>query len=288
MNNRDYFETIYKNLLDPLAVDLAEHIKWVSIKEYNNDDLYPYISIGRGKTILFLHGFDSCFLEFRRIVPLLSKNYRIIIPDLFGFGFCPRPLDVEYSANKVINHLSLFVNQIMPKKDFGILGASMGGSVALNLYKLYTKRVKKIFLLAPAGITNKKMNIIWPFNEIGASFLGLPYVRNSLCRQAFSDPNKSVGEKERQIASIHIGVKGWKSSLSSFASNGGFYSNDFIYPKQSINVVLGMKDRILTKKDKQEIANNNNYRIQELENCGHLPHLDQPYIVSDLFRSIFK
>ena len=94
-------------LIDPLAIQIAESITWIYLKgiSCNSTDLYPIAIIGEGKPILLLHGFDSCFMEYRRLVPYLAKKFKLIIPDLFGFGFCPRPQNGNYGTNSIVQHL---------------------------------------------------------------------------------------------------------------------------------------------------------------------------------------
>ena len=114
-NNKEILENIIPKLLDPQARDLAEHISWWSLKDSpmfssninpdnSNESLYPIAIIGKGPPIMLLHGFDSSFLEFRRLVPFLSKRFQLFIPDLFGFGFCPRPMNAEFSKKTIISH----------------------------------------------------------------------------------------------------------------------------------------------------------------------------------------
>mgnify|MGYP001189916846 CR=1 FL=1 len=66
----------------------------------------------KGKPILLLHGFDSCFMEFRRLAPFLINKYQLIIPDLFGFGFCPRPKNANYDKSSIISHLTKLINEL--------------------------------------------------------------------------------------------------------------------------------------------------------------------------------
>ena len=87
-------------LLDPLARDLANQVQWWSLPglvpcSNSESESYPVAITGEGAPVLLLHGFDSSFLEFRRLVPLLSPHNQLIIPDLFGFGFCPRPKNIK-------------------------------------------------------------------------------------------------------------------------------------------------------------------------------------------------
>ena len=88
--NVDFFESAKKSLLDPLGLYLANDVKWIKLNENWNSLKFPVVMGGKGPPILLLHGFDSSFLEFRRIYQSLKRNFKVIIPDLLGFGFCPR------------------------------------------------------------------------------------------------------------------------------------------------------------------------------------------------------
>ena len=53
---------------------------------------FPVFDAGHGPAVLFLHGFpDSRFLWRHQIGPLLDAGYRVVAPDLRGFGDAPRP-----------------------------------------------------------------------------------------------------------------------------------------------------------------------------------------------------
>lgn len=47
-------------------------------------------------TIVLLHGFPSSSFMFRNLIPLLAKQYRVIAPDLPGFGFTEVPPERKY------------------------------------------------------------------------------------------------------------------------------------------------------------------------------------------------
>ena len=51
---------------------------------------------GTGDPVLMLHGFPDSHLVWRKQIPaLLAAGYRVIAPDLRGFGASDRPLEVE-------------------------------------------------------------------------------------------------------------------------------------------------------------------------------------------------
>jgi len=285
--NVEFFETAKNSLLDPLGLYLATDVKWIKLDEKYNFLEFPVVIGGEGQPILLLHGFDSSFLEFRRIYKSLKRNFQVIIPDLLGFGFTPRCASNEYNPSKIILYLINILEALKIRNNLKIIGASMGGSTALKLASKIPNSIDKIILLSPAGLFGEPKNIPFPFNQIGASFLGLPQVRKSLCRQAFAYPDKCVGEMEEQIASIHLGCKGWRNSLASFAKSGGFAGTQKYIQDIPIKTLCGENDRILGKKEIKKIEKIKNLNFIGLQNCGHLPHVDLPLLSSKIIQDYF-
>ena len=285
--NIKFFESAKMSLLDPLATDLANDVKWIKLNNDWNFLKFPVVIGGKGQPILLLHGFDSSFLEFRRIYQSLKENFQVIIPDLLGFGFTPRCATNEYSPSKIISYLINMLEVLEKTNNLKIIGASMGGSTALKLAFEMPRSIDKILLLSPAGLFGESKSIPFPFNQIGASFLGLPQVRKSLCRQAFAYPKECVGIMEEQIASIHLGCKGWRNSLASFAKSGGFAGTYKYIQNIPIKTVCGENDRILGKKEIKNIRNIEKLNFVGLQNCGHLPHVDLPSLSSKIIKDYF-
>ena len=285
--NIDYFEKVKNSLYDPLGQSICKDVNWIRLNEKWNSSEFPVVMGGDGQPILFLHGFDSSFLEFRRIYPFLKKKFQLIIPDLLGFGFTPRISSKQYNPHKIISNLLDIIDQLGLKNKLMIVGASMGGSVAINLAKEIPDLIDKIILLSPAGLFGESKIIPFPLNQIGASFLGFPQVRKSLCRQAFAYPDKSVGIMEEQIASIHLGCSGWRNSLASFARSGGFAGTYKYIKNIPIKTICGENDRILGKKEINKIKQIEQLNFIGLKNCGHLPHVDLPSLSSKIIYDYF-
>ena len=278
-----YIENIKDQLIDKQASNLFEHLKWIALEEIsqNKSDLFPMVITGKGEKVMLLHGFDSCFLEYRRLTPFLQKKNKLIIPDLYGFGFCPRSIGSRYGFKYLIEHLNSVLNYFSKSQPIGIIGASMGGALALELARQNPKRINKLLLLSPAGLAGKNPKIPWPLNHLGAYFLSQPFVRRGLCRQAFADPTNSVGPAEEQIASIHLKVPGWQSSLAKFAAEGGVSNCGSPKPTQPLKIILGKHDRIIPNNEKKDTRTLYSKSIQMATNSGHLPHLEEPKLVAE-------
>ena len=278
-----YIENIKDQIIDKQANQLIEDLKWIKLKgiSQNKSDLFPTVLTGEGEKVLLLHGFDSCFLEYRRLTPFLKKKNKLIIPDLYGFGFCPRSSGNKYGFKYLMKHLNSVLNYFSENRTIGVIGASMGGALALELARQNPKRIKKVLLLSPAGLAGKNPKIPWPLNHFGAFFLSQSFVRRGLCRQAFADPKNSVGPAEEQIASIHLKVPGWQSSLAEFAAEGGVSNCGHPKPTQPLKIILGKYDRIIPKDEKKETKSMYSKNIQMAMNSGHLPHLEEPKLVAE-------
>ena len=286
--NIQFFEGAKISLLDPLGLELAKDVKWLKLNDRWNFMKFPVVIGGQGQPVILLHGFDSSFLEFRRIYKLLKRNFQVIIPDLLGFGFSPRCASNEYNPSKIISYLIDILETLQIKNNLKIIGASMGGSTALKLAFEIPNIIDKIILLSPAGLFGEPKIIPFPLNHIGASFLGLPQIRKGLCRQAFAYPDKCVGEMEEQIASIHLGCRGWRNSLASFAKSGGFAGTSEYIQNFSIKTICGENDRILGKKEIKNIKEIKKLNFVGLQNCGHLPHLDLPSLSNKIIHDYFR
>jgi len=188
---------------------------------------------------------------------------------------------------KIISYLIDLLKTIQITKNLKIIGASMGGSTALKLAFEIPDSIDKIILLSPAGLFGEPKSIPFPLNQIGASFLGLPQVRKSLCRQAFAFPDECVGKMEEQIASIHLGCKGWRNSLASFAKSGGFAGTQKYIQNIPIKAICGDNDRILGKKEIKNLKKIDKLNFVGLQNCGHLPHVDLPSLSSKIIHDYF-
>jgi len=270
------------NLRDPLGRDLAAAVQWWNLPGL--PERWPVAVLGQGPPLLLLHGFDSSFLEFRRIAPLLAAAHTLVVPDLHGFGFSPRTAQPEQGPEPVLRHLEALLQGLANRADtagpLGLIGASMGGSVAVCLARRQPERIERLLLLAPAGLTGRPMPLPPLLDGLGVRFLALPGVRRGLCRSAFADPAADVGPAELEIASLHLATPGWAPALARFARSGGFAGCGDPLPPQPLAVLWGADDRILRPPQKRAAQALLGDRIRELERCGHLPHIDRPETVA--------
>jgi pimeloyl-ACP methyl ester carboxylesterase len=162
----------------------------------------------------------------------------------------------------------------------------MGGSVAVELARRQPQAIARLLLLAPAGLTGRPMPVPPLLDALGVRFLALPGVRRGLCRTAFADPDRDVGPAELEIASLHLASPGWAQALGAFARSGGFAGGGSPLPPQPLQVLWGQQDRILRPPQKRAALALLGDCVLELDDCGHLPHIDQPAAVALAWRQL--
>jgi pimeloyl-ACP methyl ester carboxylesterase len=110
-----------------------------------------YLEGGKGEPLMLLHGFGANKDNFVRVAKYLTPRYRVVIPDLAGFGESAKPPRADYSPRAQAERLRLLARELgMPKLHLG--GNSMGGHIALTYAALYPGEVKSLWLLAPGGV----------------------------------------------------------------------------------------------------------------------------------------
>ncbi|KAJ6110944.1 alpha/beta-hydrolase [Penicillium sp. IBT 16267x] len=82
--------------------------------------------------ILLLHGFPSSSHQYRNLIPLLAAKYRVIAPDLPGFGFTEAPSGYKFTFANFATTIGEFIDQLSISR-FAIYIFDYGAPVGLRL-----------------------------------------------------------------------------------------------------------------------------------------------------------
>lgn len=114
------------------------------------DHQIVYLEGGKGETLLLLHGFGAEKDHWTQIAKFLTPHYRVIAPDLPGFGESSKRSEARYGADDQLARLKAFA-QALGLEKFHLGGNSMGAYLAA-LYAAYApSEVQSLWLLAPPG-----------------------------------------------------------------------------------------------------------------------------------------
>ncbi|MGW2824283.1 alpha/beta fold hydrolase [Streptomyces sp. NPDC001443] len=116
---------------------------------------FSYHEAGEGEPLLLLHGSGlgvSAWSNFGANLPVFSRRFRTIMPDLPGFGGTGLPeLDTVYSL-AAARWIARFMDDL-GIESAALVGNSMGGAVAAELAALHPERVSRLAVMGSGGLS---------------------------------------------------------------------------------------------------------------------------------------
>lgn len=113
-----------------------------------------YAEAGTGPAVFLLHGGGpgaSGVSNFSRNIDALARDYRVIVPDLPGYGRSTKGVDGSDPFGYLANAIRGLMNHLDIEKAH-LVGNSYGGACALRLALDTPDRVAKLVLMGPGGI----------------------------------------------------------------------------------------------------------------------------------------
>jgi haloalkane dehalogenase len=106
-----------------------------------------YLDEGEGEVILCLHGEPSWSYLYRKFIPVLSPHYRVVAPDLFGFGRSDKFLSVEdYSYGLHFDSLHRFI-EALDLQNITLVCQDWGGLLGLGLVGKMPARFARLVIM---------------------------------------------------------------------------------------------------------------------------------------------
>lgn len=113
-----------------------------------------YLDAGSGEPVLMLHGSGpgvSGTANWQRNIGPLSQRFRVLAPDIVGFGATERPDDVVYSLRTWTDHVWAFLDALGIERT-AIVGNSLGGRIALQMATDHPERISRMVLMGSPGV----------------------------------------------------------------------------------------------------------------------------------------
>lgn len=125
-----------------------------------------YLHGGQGEALVLLHGFGANKDHWTLVARLLTPHFRVIVPDLPGFGDSSRHDAARYGVNEQLARIAAFA-ATLGLAEFHLGGNSMGGYLACLFAVRHTGQVKSLWLLAPAGVLSAEKSETLALLEAG-------------------------------------------------------------------------------------------------------------------------
>ena len=255
----------------------------VKTTEIDNNKI-RYFEKGTSKdTLLLLHGLGASAERWENVIPLFAKKFRVVVPDLIGFGYSDKPI-VDYTTDYFAEFVSKFVSKL-GIKNLNIIGSSLGGEIAAESIINHDVNVKKLVLVSPSGMMKHSTPALNTY--ISAAM----YPNNESALNAFQ---AMFGRKkiDNKIVSGFVERMQLPNAKMAFMSTLLGLSNSKVITEklQLITIptliVWGENDPVIPIEYAQSFVSGiNDCRFYKMTGCGHVPYVEKPkeffQIVSD-------
>lgn len=255
-----------------------------------------YLEEGAGEVILLLHGIAGSSRTWRSLIRPLSRNYRVIAPDLLGHGDSTKPRS-DYS----LGALSVLVRDILDQLGVTratVVGHSLGGGIAMQFAYQHPEYVQRLVLLASGGL-GPDVGLVLRAATLPGAELVLPVIA---ARRVVSPGDRFLAWLRKVGIESPRGEELWAhyGSLSDGPTRQAFlrtlrsvvdHRGQAVSALNRLNArtdfpvmaIWGERDNIIPVKHAYAAqAIRPDVRLEVLTGVGHFPHAERPDEVAEL------
>ena len=237
-----------------------------------------YLDSGSSKnTLVLLHGLGASAERWSHVIPLFEDHFRVIVPDLIGFGYSDKPT-VDYTPDFFIDFIEkFFIASKITKPN--IIGSSLGGLISAEYAASHSDNIEKLILVSPAGMIKKSTP------ALDAYIMAALYPNEISAKNAFEMMECSGNNIEENIVSGFVERMQLPNAKLAFMSTVlGLKNSDSIKSKlQSILtptlIIWGGDDPVIPIDHADDFVSAiQNCKFFRMDGCGHTPYVQDPYI----------
>ncbi|WP_419688845.1 alpha/beta fold hydrolase [Burkholderia theae] len=266
-----------------------------------------YIDAGSGPVVVLLHGFPETSFAWRFQIPALARHYRVIAPDLRGYGETDKPA-AGYDKRNMARDLAGLLDALGIGR-IALVGHDRGARVATRFSKDFPERVDRLVVMdnVPTRIVAQNMTAqtaraYWFF-----LFHQVPDLPEALIagKEAewlshfFSDwcynPHAISGDAFDTYVRAYRRPGAVRGALADYRANAEDVKQDLADAEVKIacpTMALWGEDFYAVGKmfDMKSVWESmaTNLRAEPIAQCGHLPQEEQPERVNALLLDFLK
>lgn len=254
-----------------------------------------YLDAGQGAPVVLLHGFPETNFAWRFQIPVLAEHYRVIAPDLRGYGETDKPAG-GYDKRNMARDLRELLRALGIEK-IALVGHDRGARVATRFAKDYPEMVDRLVVMdnVPTRIVAREFNAqvarsywFFIFNQVPDLPEALIAGREDLwLRHLFSDwcynPLAIDGEAFRTYVEAYRRPGALRGAMSDYRAN----AEDVAQDKVDADVKIACPTLSLWGADFHAVGKMfdmaaiwaemaSDLRTLPIPECGHLPQEEQP------------
>lgn len=251
------------------------HVKRVNVDGFE----IPYLIGGEGPPLVLLHGFGGDRAHWVRVAPHLRPHFRIVAPDLPGFGDSTRDPDADYTYTAGVRRLEAFLDRLQ-LRSVHLGGHSMGGELAGRFAVRHPDRVRSLWLAAPGGVESARPSELDRLRQRGENPL-LVETRADFDRLwdfVFVDPPFVPGPIRDHLASRARRDRSLHRMISEQLEDDTRPLEEALGDVSLPTLILwGNRDRLLHVSGARRLGSAiPGAKVVVLEETGHLPMMERP------------
>ncbi|GAA3580375.1 MULTISPECIES: alpha/beta fold hydrolase [Marinobacter] len=239
-----------------------------------------YLEAGDGPPVICLHGAGAGAVTWYPTVGALAQNYRVIAPDIVGYGESDKP-DAAYDRPFFSAWLKDFLSALaIPRAH--IIGLSQGGAIALQFTLDHPEMVDRLVLVDSAALGARPeilplAGMIW-LNALPSSLANRFFSRYLLVNP--SNRNPDHGRYSVQVLQRAGGKKVFSQGRG--AAVAAIPEDALRQIHHQTLILWGENDRLFAiEHGEAAVRTLPNARLCRLPEAGHLPLMDQPQAFND-------
>jgi len=231
-----------------------------------------YYDHGQGEPLLLVHGLGAEADVWAYCIEPLSQNYRVIAPDLLGFGRSSKPL-INYRIATFVEVLDRLL-QSLGVHRCSMVGNSMGGWIVASFAIQFPERVNKLVLNDAIGIVAGAVRV--PIDLRPSSLQNM----REILEYMFCDKNLATDELVELAYECHLERNDGPtiaSMLENIRRKLDRLDDQLDRLETPTLLVWGDCDRI----SPLSVAENYHRlipgsKLEVIPQCGHIPPLEKP------------
>lgn len=249
-----------------------------------------FTDAGEGGAVVLLHGHPFNRSMWRRQVKAFQMNFRIITPDLRGYGESPIYDDVSTMSDMANDVVKLLDSLGLEKVVLG--GLSMGGYVVLEFFNQFPERVRALVLAdtkAQADTEEARKKRYESAEKVLKE--GLSPIAGDMLPKALA-PNTHEKQLET-VKFVREMMLATKPEGAAAALRGMGERTDHTALLEKIKVptliIVGEEDSITPPADAEKMHRAiENSQLVSIANAGHLTPVEQPEKFNDALRKFLQ
>jgi len=235
-----------------------------------------YLESGDSKqTLVLVHGLGASAERWEHVIPLFADNFRIIVPDLIGFGLSDKP-QVDYTPEFFSEFLEKFFVASGTKRPY-LVGSSLGGQISVEYTVSHPNNVEKLVLVSPAGVMKQSTP------ALDAYIIAALYPNEHSAKNAFELMEGSGDNIDQKIINGFIERMRLPNAKLAFMSTVlGLKNSELITSKlSSISVptliIWGSRDPVIPINHADSFVSAiQDCQFFRMDGCGHTPYVQDP------------